>query len=53
MGATKDSIKDSKKDPAADLATLVRKMYLDRGNGVVEVRHAAGTDSFFFRYNNL
>ncbi len=36
-----------------DLATLVRKIYLERGNGVVEVRHAEGTESFFFRRGEL
>jgi tetratricopeptide (TPR) repeat protein len=36
-----------------DLATLIREIYLERDNGVVEVRHAKGTESLFFRRGEL
>lgn len=36
-----------------ELTELVRSIYLGRRNGVVEVRHSSGTDSFFFRRGEL
>lgn len=36
-----------------DLATIVRSIYLERRDSVVEVRHVRGTESLFFRRGEL